>query len=366
MLQSILYNIGALSPFDKGFKRLIDFCFSCRRCVDTCPAGIKIPDLMSQVRSSYVKKKDFAALHLGYRMYGDYEFFDHLGSVFSPFSNWILKRRLAKQIIEFITHIDRRTNLPVFHRKTFEKWFRDTKRLKSQKKIVYFIDAYANYNRPELGKAVVKIAESQGFEVVLPPQTDSGMPSIEFGMFDKALSKIKYNVDNLFPYVKEEVEIVCSSPAASFLLKEGYPSILNDTRTENVAKACLDISEFINRGFTEGKLDLKQLPEPQEVLYHYCCLSKALNTGEFTTRTLERCGYKIKVIDDCCGSGGVWSTFTENYELGAEVGEEVFNHVKNSGLVLTESETCKMQIELHTGRELTFPTELVTKLLDHT
>src|SRR3990170_1717589 len=50
LLQSLVEGIGDVEPYSRNFKELIDLCYSCRRCVAVCPAGIPIPDMMSHAR----------------------------------------------------------------------------------------------------------------------------------------------------------------------------------------------------------------------------------------------------------------------------------------------------------------------------
>jgi Fe-S oxidoreductase len=260
--------------------------------------------------------------------------------------------------MQFATHIDARAHLPRFHVESFESWFRKQPSSQSEKKVVYYVDSYANYNDPSLGKKVFALLNRLGYQVLLPPQKESGMPAIEFGMLSKARDLAKYNVSQLLPYAREGIPIVCSSPAASYLLREGYGALLENDDVSAVSRSVFDIAEFLNEEYEKGALKFKDEP-PLQAIYHYCCLSKALALAPITTRLLDAAGIQCKIIEECCGGAGVWGTFKENYELSSEIADKLRRRIEPGAEVLTESETCRLQMEAHTEAKVRFPLELL-------
>lgn len=63
----------------------------------------------------------------------------------------------------------------------------------------------------------------------------------------------------------------------------------------------------------------------------------------------------------CRGGAGVWGMFRENFEISKEIAQKLRDKISTDTTVLTESETCKMQIELHTGATVRFPLELLAE-----
>ena len=358
LVQSLVEDIGEIDPYSADFKKLIDLCLSCRRCVSVCPPGIPIPDLISHARYAYLKQKRWNALTLGHRIYADYGTFDRLGSATAPVSNWIMERHVVKRLMEWATHIDARTHLPPFHRQSFESWFKSRPSTPRKKKIVYFVDSYANYNYPLLAKTVVALLEHVGYEVIVPPQRESGMPSLEFGLFDKARSLARYNLGQLVGYARDGTRIVCSSLAASYLLREGYRMILDEPEASAVSEAVVDMTELLLKEYETGALHFNNQAS-RRVDYHCCCLSKAMSLVPVTTKLLKAAGLVVRQIDECCGGAGVWGTFKENFEISGEIAQKLREKISTDTTVLTESETCKMQIELHTDATVRFPLEVL-------
>ena len=186
------------------------------------------------------------------------------------------------------------------------------------------------------------------------------MPAIEFGMLDKARSLAQYNVNQLVSYAREGVPIVCSSPAASYLLREGYGNLLEGSDVAKVTDHVIDIAELLKEEFEAGNLEFIDQP-PLQAVYHYCCLAKALSLGQTTMKLLDAAGVRYRVVDECCGGAGVWGTFKENYELSKEIAAKLRVRIEPEVEILTESETCRLQVEAHVDSNVRFPLELLAQ-----
>jgi Fe-S oxidoreductase len=360
LIQSLVEGIGSIDPYSSDFKRLIDLCYSCRRCTSACPASIPIPDLMSEARYAHQMRGNSKALTLGHRIFANYGTFDRLGSAVGPISNWMLRRQAVRKVMEWATHIDSRANLPPFQRESFESWFKRHPQTPSPKKIVYYIDSYANFNNPSLGKAVCAMLNHMGYQVLFPPQKESAMPAIEYGLFDKARTLARYNIKHLAPYAREGIRILCSSPAASYLLREGYSTFLSDNELPFVSRSIVDAVELLSEEYENGTIQFKSSPR-QRAKYHYCCLSQALRLGPVTSKLLSEAGLDYEQVDDCCGGAGVWGTFKENYQMSSEIAHKLRRKIKPDSRILTESETCKLQIEAHVSTNVEFPLEILAE-----
>ena len=363
LIQSLVEGVGDLDPYSPDLKNLVDLCYSCRRCTEVCPAGIPIPDLNSHARYAYLKRQSSTSLTLGHRIFSNYGTFDRFASYFASLTNWMLRREIARTIMEWTTHIDARARLPSFSSESFESWFRERKDTPRAKRIVYFVDSYANYNAPNVGKTVVAILESLGYQVILPPQKESGMPAVEYGLFDKARELAQYNLKHLAPYAQEGTKILCTSLAAAYLLKDGYSSFVDDPNLAPVSKAVIDIAQFLYEEYESGQLRFRTEPK-MKAQYHVCCLSRTLGLIPVTTKLLRAAGIEAEVIEDCCGGAGVWGTFKENYPISSEIAEKLSKRIEPGTVVLTESETCRLQIENHIKSTVRFPLEAIASRVE--
>jgi Fe-S oxidoreductase len=125
-----------------------------------------------------------------------------------------------------------------------------------------------------------------------------------------------------------------------------------------VAKAVTDLQELLHEEYEAGNLHFDAEPK-QNVLYHVCCLSRTLGLAPVTTSLLRAAGMESEVIEECCGGAGVWGTFKENYQISSEIAAKLCKRVDPEVTVLTESETCKLQIEAHVRTTVRFPLEVL-------
>ena len=109
-----------LSQLLYGTSSSIDVCLHCEACRLECPVDIDLPLLMWQAKIDYISKHGRSLKH---KILGTPEMLAKLGTAFALLANWMMRLKLARIPMEIITGIDRRTDLPTFHFKTFRKWF---------------------------------------------------------------------------------------------------------------------------------------------------------------------------------------------------------------------------------------------------
>lgn len=73
---------------------------------------------------------------------------------------------------------------------------------------------------------------------------------------------------------------------------------------------------------------------------------------------LKAAGVEIEMIEDCCGGGGFWGTFKDNCDMSSQIAAKLQPELESS-TILTESETCRLQIEGHTNSPVMFPIEVL-------
>ena len=69
----------------------------------------------------------------------------------------------------------------------------------------------------------------------------------------------------------------------------------------------------------------------------------------------------------CCGISGSYGFKKEKYQIGMEVGKELFDTIKNSNceIVTTECGTCQTQIKHGTGQKAYHPVTVIRKLVEN-
>jgi iron-sulfur cluster protein len=347
-----------------------DLCISCGLCKEICPADIDIPMMITKVKHQILQKESQPFVN---KVLMASESFAKVACATAPLSNWILRNKMVKILIEKFVGIDRRRSLPKFTRKTFEKQFRKISGktdVVSENKVAMFIDYYANYLAPELGLYATHIFKKAKIEVVLPKQKSSGYPYISYGELDRAKKAASYNVQQLFPLVKEGYDVISTEPTAVYAIKFVYPKLLAySAESKRVAAKTFEFFEYVMKLNKEGILLFPpQITERRKFGFHIPCHQRTLSSAAPTLNLLRSLGFDVQVIETgtCCGMGGTFGLKHGplGYDLSTTVGEPLFELFRDRGVdaILTESSVCKMQLEDATGLEVLHPLELISAI----
>lgn len=107
-----------LNEFLDGKINSIDVCLHCESCRLDCPLDIDLPNLMWQAKIDYISEHGRSFYH---KILGMPEMLARFGTYFTPLANWMMNNKLVRILMELMLGIDRKANLPKFHRLTFRK-----------------------------------------------------------------------------------------------------------------------------------------------------------------------------------------------------------------------------------------------------
>ena len=349
MLQSILRKSSTINPLDREFRRLIDLCFGCRRCLEVCPAGVRIPQLMWRVRN--LGGGD-GRLRLMLKHYGAIE---KTASRIHRLSNLILRSRLGRRILQTLAGIDSRAPFPRFS-PPLESMIKQSPG--QGRPLAYFIDIFTNYHESRLGLRVAGFLERLGYSVYAPVQREAGTPLLEEGLLEEAKQVARFNVSSLLREVERGARILTSSPAAYLALKRDYPELLGDEDSRVVAENTVDVLEIIREEVDGGRIRFRG--GRGRLIYHSSCFSKATGMSGLIIGLLESAGYSVEVREECCGIAGMWGMMREHYEEALDVGSRLFSKIRGVDVpVVSQSETCRLQISHHAGVRTLHPFEVL-------
>jgi glycerol-3-phosphate dehydrogenase subunit C len=252
--------------------------------------------------------------------------------------------------------------MPSYRRKTFAQWFQSRPPGKG-KPLAYFHGCYTNYIQPDLGRTLVEVLEKNGFQVRLPRQECCGLPLIGNGFFDLASRLGEKNIKSLRKTIEEGTEVVFSSPSCGMTLKEEYETILNLPGASLLKDYVFEICQFLLQLYEEGKLDTRFQEIKETYYYHGPCHLRALKIGLPALELLSLIpGLRvIELPEGCCGLAGSYGYKREKYAIAREVGEELFQAIRESKArtVISDCEACRMQIGYHTGVKTLHPVQVL-------
>lgn len=341
-----------------------ELCVSCGLCKEVCPADIDIPMMIAEVKQLRV---DLVGQPMVNRFFAGSESLARMASVTAPLTNWSMKWKPIRYLMEKFFGVDRRRTLPNFSRRRLRRRLRETAvGAGGNGRLVYFPDIYADYNDPNLGLEAVKILATLGYRVEVPDLKWSGMPYISYGEVRKAAKVAEHNLKILSRFVDEGCEVVATEPTATYMLRDAYPKLVPGDQALKVAEHSHPFFEFLEPHLDRLRLRAKE--NATEVGFHIACHDRGLTSGGPAVRFLEAAGYKVKIIETgtCCGMGGTFGmkAGTLGYDLSMAVGERLFELFRKSdcGVVCTESSVCSTQIEDGTGMKVLHPLHLVEVL----
>ncbi len=359
---------GQLEPSlitSEEFKEAADLCFNCHQCRIECPAAVDIPKLMIEAKAAYVATN---GLQPGDWVLAHFDRLSALGSRFPPLANWAIANRPARWLLEKMFGIAQGRKLPRFATRSFlrraarRRLTKPTRR--TGRKVVYFVDTYANYHDPQLAEALVAVLEHNGVAVYVPPeQRSSGMGMISMGALEPARRNAAHNVALLAEAVRLGYQIVVSEPSTAVCLTHEYPNLLDDDEAKLVAENTTEICTYLWRLHQQGSLQLDFNPVNAALSYHVPCHIKALGVGapaEHLLRLIPALAVQ-RIEKGCSGMAGTFGLKRANYRASLRAGWDLISHMRKPGVQTgtTECSACKMQMEQGTSRPTVHPLKVL-------
>lgn len=340
----------------KEFKDVLDYCFNCKLCLTECPTQIDIPGIVVEAKTIFIDNTEKTRQD---RFINKLPILSAVSSVAPTMTNITMGVGLLRKQMEKSFGIDRRRQMPFFH-KPLHKRFRINRRTgKEQRKAVYFAGCYANFNDVYgEGIATVEVLRRNGVDVrVLDSLRCCGIAKITTGSRKEVIPDATWNVEQLARYVDQGFDIIVSAPSCGLAMMEDYPAILNTPASRKVANHIVELSVYLMRLDADGQLNTDFGPLNKRVTYHSPCHSIPLGV---TRQPLElmRMVPGLEVVelgeDTCCGMAGTFGLKTQFYDLSMKVGTSLFRQIKDAKVdsVVTTCGTCNMQIAQGTGIEV--------------
>lgn len=349
----------------EALKSVSDLCVNCHQCRLECPAGVDIPKLMVEAKAQYVSTN---GLRLSDWFMSRIELLSSLGSRMSRITNWAIGNRQMRWLLEKALGIAQGRKLPRCSSRSFlrmahrQRLTRNTRR--AGRKVVYFVDVFANWHDVRLAEAFVAILEHNGVAVYVPSnQLPSAMSRISLGAIEDAKRIARANVTLLADAVRQGYHIVATEPSAALALTHEYPNLLDDEDTRLVAENTSEACSYLWRLHQTGKLELDLRPVNVTVGYHQPCHLRALtgaSAGEQLLRLIP--GLSVLRIDKgCSGMAGTFGLKRENYRSSLRAGFGLISALREPAVQVgtTECSACKLQMEQGTTKPTLHPLKLL-------
>ena len=362
-------NHGDVAKITSGdYRRIVDLCWQCKLCYNHCPYTpphpwqIDFPRLMLRAKAARARAEGVTRQDA---LLGDVDAVGALGCATAPLSNWANTFAPHRAMLEAFVGIDRRRNLPRFHRRTFARWFRERGggRHSDGRPVALFYSCSVNYNEPQVGKDAVAVLERNDCAVSCPEQVCCGMPYLDGGDVAAAAENARRNLAALLPAVEKGALVVVPQPTCSYVLKKEYPLLVPGAAAEAVAGAVRDVFEYLASRHREGTLDTDfPGPKPGRVAYQMPCHLRAQNMGFKTRDVLQLVpGTSVSVVEKCTAMDGTWGMKKEHYPTSLEFARKAVKEMEGGGpdTFATDCTLSALQIEAVRGKKPAHPLALL-------
>jgi len=350
---------------------VMDLCISCKACKTECPSSVDMAKIKTEFLAHYLaehgvdrRTQVFAYVHQSSK----------LASRFPAMANASMNSPVGRAALTKLgVHPERR--MSPFADQTFEQWWALHSRKRQQAgprptrgQVVYFHDTFATYNYPRVGRAVVRLLEAAGFEVVVETRRECcGRPMLSKGLIEEARKLAKANVEVLAPYARKGIPIVGSEPSCILTLRDEYVDLMpDDEDAQAVAANAFMIDEYLAKLAARDELGIAWRDEQREVLFHGHCHQKALIGMVPSMGILKQANLNARESGaGCCGMAGSFGYETEHYEVSRKIGEErLFPRVRaasDTTVIGVSGVSCRQQIEHFTGRTVKHIAEILAE-----
>lgn len=366
LLRGILTGSLDISMLESlQLKNISDLCFNCHQCRLECPASVDIPKIVQEAKAQHVASH---GMPLQERLINRADLLSALGSRFPRLANWAIGNTTMRWLLEKTFGVAQSRKLPKMSRKTFLGWAARERLGRVDRaggrKVLFFVDQYANWHNPLLARAFVEIMRHHKISVYVPAaQTPSYMAMICSGEVQRAKKLIATNIKTLSEGIRQGYDVVSLEPTAVLCFKHEYRSLLASEDTELIANNCYEASAYLWAMHERNELELDLKPVNFSVLYHEPCHARALYPHQPAQKLLQLIpGLQVLNAEaGCSGMAGTFGLQRKNFRTSLRIGWNLISRMKETSAQLgaTECIACKLQMDQASSKPTVHPVAIL-------
>jgi Fe-S oxidoreductase len=348
-IRAVLELRGGGDPLHSAeLEAALGNCLSCKACTSECPSNVNMALLKAELQYARIRRD---GLSLRERLLSSVDRLGRLGCAMPGIANAIIGSKTFRRLLARVAGLATDRPLPLYTRTRFDHWFahRRNERPLTRGRVILWDDTFVRYHDPHIGMAAVKLLETAGFEVILPPGRQCcGRPAFSQGNLDEAMRLGRHNLA-LFSNDTDNAPILFLEPSCYSMFVEDYRE-LNLPDAARVATRCFLVGEFLDDLLRRAPDSLRFQPATEHIAIHVHCHAKALTNPAYTHRLVTRLtSSKVTYLDTgCCGMAGAFGLLGSKYELSLEVAKPLIEKIRGlpfGTVVVASGTSCRHQIE---------------------
>ena len=354
---------------DKELFKILDLCLECKACKSECPSNVDMAKLKYEYMYQFYKRNK---LPIAQKIIGNINTLSKIGSRTSAITNFISKSFIFKKILELFFGIDSRRDLPKFANQSLVSLSKKFDFKKSDKTVLLFPDTFNNYQSPEVGLAIYQILKKSGYNVIVPEQTGCcGRPMLSSGQIDKAKKNIKYNIDILYKYAKEDIDIIGVEPSCILGFKSDFLDLVDKEyikKAEIIKSKTFIIDEFLTENKIWEKFDFKE-PKYNKILIQPHCHQQSLLGNKHMEELLKQFKFNNYEFlnNGCCGMAGSFGYFKDKYKISTDLAKRnlfpKINNFSDNSVLIASGISCREQVSNGTDIKPKHLAEIIAELI---
>jgi FAD/FMN-containing dehydrogenase/Fe-S oxidoreductase len=343
----------------------LDLCLSCKGCKTDCPVNVDMATYKAEFLSHYYqgRLRPRSAYSIGLIYW-----WARLGSKVPRLANAVLKSKTPGALMKRLGGISPKREAPEFSTRTFTSWYRRRPRRlsKTRPAVILWPDTFNNHFHSDTLKAAVKVLETAGFGVVIPPRPlCCGRPLYDFGMLPTAKKLLQEIMTSLAPAIRRGIPVVGLEPSCVAVFRDELKNLFpTDQDADRLSKQTYLLSEFLEKyakGFRPPTLDRKAVVQRH-------CHHQAVMGFDADQTWLAKLGLDAELLDSgCCGMAGAFGFEDTHYDVSMAAGERVvlprIRGAEDDVLVVADGFSCREQIRQGTGKRAYNLAELIAMAL---
>jgi Fe-S oxidoreductase len=347
----------------KALHEVFDLCLSCKACSAECPSSVDVAKMKAEFLTGY---HDIHGIPLKTRLFGNIHRVNKLASLMPTISNISLENPFTQAVMQMAgIPIDR--PLPSYAAKRFSQ---QASADVVQPAATLIIDTFTEYNHPEIGLAVVKVAHALGVPLNLmrlPNQGCCGRPAMSKGLLDTAKNMANDNVWHLRDAL-EGAPFIFLEPSCQSAFTDDYLTLVDkhlQDDAKRIAENCQSVEQWLGEQLAAHTESLNWDNHTREILLHGHCHQKALwgtQTTKFMLSQIPK-STVTEIDSGCCGVAGSFGY--EHYDLSMKIANQRLLpaiEAQPEAVVVAPGTSCRAQIS-DAGHTVWHPVEVVAQAL---